>query len=357
MRAPSEQLLDSLLVGLLWLDADLRVVYRNAAAQDLLTLSGRAAAGNTLPELLPEAGELHALLRQACGKRQGYTQPELVIPLGPDKHDPITVSCTITPVTADHDEQPMLSVELSPLDRHRHISKEEKLAAQHQAGKSLVRGLAHEIKNPLGGLRGAAQLLEAELPESELREYTRVIIAEADRLSALVDALLGPARRPEPADVNVHELLEHVVRLLAAEYEVKVKFVRDYDPSLPELLLDRDQIIQVFFNIMKNACQAFTTRGEIILRTRAERQYTIGQTLHRLVARIDVQDNGPGIAEEIQDNLFFPLVSGRPQGSGLGLSIAQDIINRHAGAIEWESRPGATIFSVYLPLEHNNANT
>jgi two-component system nitrogen regulation sensor histidine kinase GlnL len=247
---------------------------------------------------------------------------------------------------------------MHPVDRIRRINREEGFINSAETTQALIRGLAHEIKNPLGGLRGAAQLLEKELPEPALEEYTRIIIEESDRLRALVDRMLGPHQQPKLASLNVHEVLEHIRMLLQAEAGEDVAFERDYDPSLPQMLGDRSQLIQAILNIVRNAVQA-TRQNEgdriITLRTRAQRQFTIGPRRHRLVARIDIADNGPGIDAEIRDSIFFPMVSGRPEGSGLGLAISQAIISRHKGLIECQSEPGNTEFSIYLPLESDHA--
>jgi two-component system nitrogen regulation sensor histidine kinase GlnL len=215
----------------------------------------------------------------------------------------------------------------------------------------MVRGLAHEIKNPLGGLRGAAQLLERELDSEELKEYTRIIIGEADRLRQLVNRMLGPNSRPNRSLVNIHHVLEHVRSLVKAEADSRLVVTRDYDPSIPELEADRDLLIQAVLNVVRNAVQAISACGEIILRTRAQRQFTIGHSRHRLVLRVDVIDNGPGIAPNISETVFFPMVTGRPDGTGLGLSIAQSLVNLHNGVIECESKPGRTQFTILLPME------
>jgi len=220
----------------------------------------------------------------------------------------------------------------------------------------LVRGLAHEIKNPLGGIRGAAQLLARQLPEESLRDYTNVIIEEADRLRNLVDRMLGSNKLPSLAMTNIHEVLERVCSLVEAESQGCITLARDYDPSLPDVLIDREQMIQAVLNIVRNAMQAISSQnelrlGRITLRSRALRQFTIGHVRHRLVARVEIIDNGPGIPAELQDTLFYPMVSGRPDGTGLGLAITQNIISQHQGLIECESHAGHTAFSIYLPLE------
>jgi two-component system nitrogen regulation sensor histidine kinase GlnL len=218
--------------------------------------------------------------------------------------------------------------------------------AGEQANRELIRNLAHEIKNPLGGLRGSAQLLERELERPELREYTQIIIKEADRLQTLMDRMLTPHRAPRIEPLGVHEVLERVRSLVKAEFGVVIE--RDYDPSLPDLVGDREQLIQAVLNIARNSAQAGSS--SIVFRTRAIRQATIVRHRHRLALELQVIDDGPGVPEEIQDRIFNPLVSGREGGTGLGLSLAQTFVQYHQGVIEFESRPGRTIFRILLPL-------
>ena len=215
----------------------------------------------------------------------------------------------------------------------------------------MIRQLAHEIKNPLGGIRGAAQLLERQLGEAELREYTDVIISETDRLAGLVDTLLGPGGPPNKQPVNIHELLEYVIRIIEAEDQRQLTIRRDYDPGLPEIKLDRDQMVQAFLNLVRNAATALDGHGSITLRSRAVTNFTIGDVRHRVIATIEVEDDGPGIPFDLQDSVFYPLVTSRPEGTGLGLPAAQELISRHNGLIEFESRPGRTVFYVRIPLE------
>jgi two-component system nitrogen regulation sensor histidine kinase GlnL len=266
----------------------------------------------------------------------------------------ITVDYAVTPIL--HQGNTLLLLEVHPRDRLLRITKEEAQLSKQETTKMLVRGLAHEIKNPLGGIRGAAQLLARELPEEGLRDYTNVIIEEADRLRNLVDRMLGSNKLPSLAMTNIHEVLERVCSLVDAESQGCITLVRDYDPSLPDVLIDREQMIQAVLNIVRNAMQAISSQnelrlGRITLRSRAVRQFTIGHVRHRLAARIEIIDNGPGIPSELQDTLFYPMVSGRPDGTGLGLAITQNIISQHQGLIECESHAGHTAFSIFLPLE------
>jgi two-component system nitrogen regulation sensor histidine kinase GlnL len=214
----------------------------------------------------------------------------------------------------------------------------------------MVRQLAHEIKNPLGGLRGAAQLLERELPAVELREYTRVIIGEADRLTALVDSMARPSQTPSKTALNVHEICEHVYHLVRAEAPPTLSIERDYDPSLPDGRLDRHQLIQALLNVARNALQAQGDKGRIVLRTRARSNVTIGPVLHRLMASVQVEDNGPGVPQQLRASIFYPLVTGRANGTGLGLAVAQELVTRNGGIIEFESEVGRTVFTLLLPL-------
>jgi len=234
------------------------------------------------------------------------------------------------------------------------MTRDSALLVQQGGSRVMARQLAHEIKNPLGGLRGAAQLLERELPSAELKEYTRVIIGEADRLCALVDSLLGPARAVVRAPVNVHELIDHVFRLARAEAPSGVAIERDYDPSLPAIRLDRDLIVQAMLNLARNAVQAVGERGQLMLRSRALMNATIGIERHRVVASLQFEDNGPGVPPELGETIFYPLVTARAGGTGLGLAVAQDIATRHGGIIEFDSRPGRTVFSLLLPMENGH---
>jgi two-component system nitrogen regulation sensor histidine kinase GlnL len=252
---------------------------------------------------------------------------------------------------ANSDLDGELLVEMSDVTRRLRITRENALLIQHGAGRQMIRQLAHEIKNPLGGIRGAAQLLGKQLGSEELEEYTNVIIGEADRLASLVDTLLGPGGQPNKEHVNIHELLEYVITLIQAEVGEEIDIHRDYDPGLPAINLDRDQLVQALINLVRNAVVALGGQGRITLRSRAIMNFTIGDTRHKVVASLEVEDDGPGIPDELQDSVFYPLVTNRPDGTGLGLPVAQELINRHNGLIEFESRPGRTVFFVRIPLD------
>ena len=345
-------LLDNLTTATLLLNAELRLEYMNPAAEMLLAVSGQRSHGQFISELFTESTEALSSLRQAVEQAHPFTKREAQ--LTSLTGQTITVDYAVTPIL--NQGQTLLLLEVHPRDRLLRITKEEAQLSKQETTKMLVRGLAHEIKNPLGGIRGAAQLLARELPEDGLRDYTNVIIEEADRLRNLVDRMLGSNKLPSLAMTNIHEVLERVCSLVDAESQGCITLVRDYDPSLPDVLIDREQMIQAVLNIVRNAMQAISSQnelrlGRITLRSRALRQFTIGHVRHRLVARVEIIDNGPGIPPELQDTLFYPMVSGRPDGTGLGLAITQNIISQHQGLIECESHAGHTAFSIYLPLE------
>lgn len=353
MNSPdtAAQIVESLSTAVLVFDDSLAVAQMNPAAEMLLATSVRKARGKPLSKILPSDGEFAAGIAEALRTGQSFTEREMTLHL-PGKA-PITVDCTVTPLR-DRGARLAAMVELQRVDRHLRISREESLLAQSHATRALVRGMAHEIKNPLGGLRGAAQLLEHELGDEELREYTRIIIAEADRLQNLVNKLLGPNTPPQTQDINVHEVMERVYALVSVEAPAGVKLERDYDPSIPNITADPETLIQAILNIVRNAVQAVGDGGRVRLRTRVERHFTIGHRCHRLVLRIDIQDNGPGIPEDMLQSIFYPMVTGRAEGTGLGLSIAQELINRHGGLIACDSEPGNTVFMILLPLESEN---
>lgn len=351
----NQRLLEHMNTGVLLLDNRLNVLYINPAAEALLEMSGKRCLGIPFYELAIESEEATEALFEAIRSNHSFTKREAVIRL--TNHSQVTLDYSAMPVLHPETTKQSLLIELQGRDRLMRISREENLIATQENTRSLVRGLAHEIKNPLGGLRGAAQLLERELHSEELREYTDIIIKEADRLRDLVDRLLGPRQIPKQEQVNIHEVLERVCQLIEVEAQERIVIERDYDPSIPELMADKNQLIQAMLNICRNAMQAMLenpnpiNKPTLSLRTRTVRQFTIGHNRHRLVARIEIKDNGPGIPQELHENLFYPMVTGRPDGTGLGLSIAQSIINQKNGIIEFSSYPSQTIFSIFLPLE------
>jgi two-component system nitrogen regulation sensor histidine kinase GlnL len=344
--ADYRRILENLNTTVLTADADLRLTSINPAGEMLFELSAHQLIGHDLAELLPQNRALIEALRQALATGHPFTEHglRLMLPGGRET----TVDCVVTPLSDARTDTGLL-VEWAPVDRLLRLAREERMNDQHVASRALIRGLAHEIKNPLGGLRGAAQLLERELPTPALKEYTRIIIHEADRLRNLVDRMVGPIAPLRRESVNIHEVFERVRSLILAEIPEGVRIVREYDTSLPELTGDAEQLIQAVLNIARNAAQAMDGRGTIVLRSRIERQYTIGQTRHRLVLRAEIEDDGPGIPAELREQIFYPLITNRPGGTGLGLSIARDVVLQHGGQIECDSRPRQTIFRIYLP--------
>jgi two-component system, NtrC family, nitrogen regulation sensor histidine kinase GlnL len=298
------------------------------------------------------ADTLLPLFERARRSGEGVVQRELAWP-APGGIDRI-LNCAVTQITLGQRAAQLL-LEVEDITQHRRLTRENALLAQLGGSRLMLRQLAHEIKNPLGGLRGAAQLLERELLDLSLREYTRVIISEADRLTNLLDSMLGPGRPPAKQRTNLHELLERVYHLLRSEAPPGVIVDRDYDPSLPPLTVDPNHIIQAMLNLGRNAVQALSAPDvhapRLILRTRAASNVSVGGERHRLAACIQFEDNGPGVLAEIRDTIFYPLVSGRADGTGLGLGIAQDLVSRHGGLIEFDSAPGRTIFTIALPMD------
>jgi len=330
--------------------SDGTVLFANAALEDAMGMSRRSIEGTPFPEWFAEPQVLQHALEGA--RSNEFAALRYDAQLKRQHHEALPVHVIVVQ-TERPDE---IIIELLPLAQQARQEREERLIDQAQANKELIRNLAHEIKNPLGGIRGAAQLLEMEMDSEELTEYTQVIIHEADRLQTLVDRLLAPHRRPHVVgDVNIHEVCERVRSLILAEFPRGLRVVRDYDTSIPEFRGDREQLIQAVLNIAHNAAQALAERiaegdGEIILRTRIARQVTFGKQRYRLALELHVIDNGPGVPDSIKDRIFFPLISGRDGGSGLGLTLAQTFVQRHHGLIECDSVPGRTDFTILIPL-------
>lgn len=355
----TDSLLNYLKTAVLVLDATGRAMYLNNAAENLLETSLSQIANTDFLGFFLNPKHLRQVFRQAMQGETPYTERMVKLRL-PDNRE-ITVDYTVTPITDSG--QPVLLLEMLPMDRSLRIDRERALQTANETSRNLIRGLAHEIKNPLGGIRGASQLLAQELDREELREYTDIIISEAERLRQLVDRLIGPSAPIQFAPVNIHEVTERVASLVEAEAQGNLRIVREYDPSIPELVGDRGKLIQATLNLVRNAMQALEsnisgedegeTPPQITLRTRIVNNFTIDTTHHRVVCRLEVIDNGPGIPEDIGDRIFYPMVSGRAEGTGLGLPIAQSAIHLHQGLIKCESQPGHTRFSVYLPLNTN----
>jgi two-component system nitrogen regulation sensor histidine kinase GlnL len=346
MSAVSFSGLDLLTTAVAVLDSDLKVVYLNPAAETLFALGRRNVTGHPFAGFFADGPAFGKKLSQALADTRGFVDQELT--LTRPGHEPLHLNCMVTPVDMT---TAALLIEFRHIEQQLRIERETQRLTQHEANRELIRNLAHEIKNPLGGIRGSAQLLERELDRPGLREYTQVIIKEADRLQVLMDRLLTPHRRPHVGTVNIHEVCERVRTLLLAEFPEGIQIVRDYDTSLPDLQGDREQLIQAVLNVVRNAAQAMNGEGVIELRTRVARQVTLAKTRHKLALELQVVDNGPGIPAAIRDRIFFPLVSGREGGSGLGLTLAQTFVQHHHGAIEVESEPGRTCFRIMLPLQ------
>lgn len=347
-------IVDNLTTAVLLFDGGMCLRGVNPAAEVLLASSEKKILGLTPERIFPEADYWVSVLRWAMEARRPFL--ERGVELRRTTGELLTVDCTVTPLgNPDEESSDMLLVELVQVDRHPHVFRGDQVLAQHETTHAIVRGLAHEIRNPLGGLRGAAQLLQRELADPELLEYTQVIIGEADRLQGLLDRMLGPRTVPRMRPTNVHEVTDRVCRLVRAEAPQGVHLSCDYDPSIPDLEADPDLLIQAFLNVARNAVQAVGEAGDVLIRTRIERQVTIGARRHRLALRVDISDSGPGVAPDILDKIFYPLVSGNAGGTGLGLSIAQNLIHQHGGLIQCRSVPGETVMTTWLPVVENGA--
>jgi two-component system nitrogen regulation sensor histidine kinase GlnL len=336
--------LELISTAVLMLDERLQVTYANPAAETLLAHGRKHLVGGSLDKAIPGNDEFLRRVEQSIDADGGFNENDLVLDLG---GEPVHLHCVVTPV---EDSQARLALEFRELEQQLKIAREEKLIEQQLANRELMRNLAHEIKNPLGGIRGSAQLLERELPDPELREFTQVIVKEADRLQSLMNRLLTPNRLPHIEAVNIHEVLERVRVLLLAEFPDRLSIVRDYDTSLPELVGDKEQLMQAILNVARNAAQATDGKGEIRFITRVERGVTIARTRYRLALAVVIEDDGPGVPPEIAERIFYPLVSGREGGTGLGLALAQGYAGLHEGIIEFDSVPGHTRFTVLLPV-------
>jgi two-component system nitrogen regulation sensor histidine kinase GlnL len=343
--------LDLLATGVLVVEFDDNVAYANQAAEVLLETSRRHLVGHPAQRLFADEHQLDRLRQSAAAGDLG--QLPQVVELRRPLREPVVVQALATAL--DEDGRRLL-LELTEIEQRLRVSREDRQVGLSEANRQLLRNLAHEIRNPLGGIRGAAQLLERELPLGEQREFTRVIIAEADRLQSLVDRLLAPHRAPRVvAEYSVHEICERVRTVILAEFPRGLEIQRDYDASMPTGHGDKEQLIQAVLNIVRNAAQALAGRiadgdAQIVLRTRVARHVTIARRHVRLAAELTVIDNGPGVAEELMDRIFFPLVSGREDGTGLGLTLAQAFVLANDGSIEFDSRPGRTAFRILLPL-------
>ncbi len=340
--------LEQLTTAVLILDPQLQVSFFNTACCALLGIGEKRLFQHYFPALFQYSDLTTAHLLNTLKQKQGFGVSDVHCVLPDGRHLLLDMTATwLEP--SEQQPQAGLLIELRQVDQQRKISMESLQQHQHLAARELIRGLAHEIKNPLGGLRGAAQLLEESLSE-DLKEYTQLIIAQADRLRNLVDRLLGPYKPPQKQLSNLHQVLERVSQLAQMDNPTAVQFQRDYDPSIPDFMFDAELLEQALLNIVRNAQQALLQGGLIILQSRILHQHTIHGRRHKLVAAVRVIDNGPGIPPAIKDTLFYPMVSGKPGGTGLGLSIAQTLIHQHGGWIDCDSWPGRTEFTLYLPI-------
>ncbi len=351
-------ILDNLNTAVVLLDSHLKVLCINSSAEMLLSISLHKIVSRPIAQLFDD-DELIAAIQSAFDSNHPFTQRERSLQLVDKK---VIVDISVQAIESEEDGKCLL-IELSQLDRHLKISREENLLEQNETIRALLRSMAHEVKNPLGGIRGAAQLLERELENPDLTEYTQVIIDEADRLKKLVNRMLGPNTRPNQIMINIHSVTERVRSLLKADKSRDVKIYFDYDPSIPEIKFDPEHLIQAVLNIVRNAAQALSEQDaingnvndpvsekKIIIKTRVLRHFNIGHQRHKLIAKMDIIDNGPGISEKMQERIFMPLITGRAEGTGLGLSIAQSLISQNGGLIECHSQPGRTVFSLLLPI-------
>ena len=342
----AQAVLENLHSSVLVINQELCVEYMNPSAEMMFQISQARAKHRSIHELIIEEPGFFSRIKSSLQTQHPFSayEEDLAVRTGQS----LAVDYMASPIEYG-DSGHCLLLEFVGRGRHRKIAQEKHLLDQSDASRSLLRGLAHEIKNPLGGIRGAAQLLERKFSNDQDREFTHVIIREADRLKKLVDRMLGPRDIPNKGQLNIHKVLEHVRSLVRVEAS-NINFLADYDPSLPEIYGDESMIIQAILNITRNAIKEVSSDGEISFRTRPLRNYTIGENFYPLVAKVDVIDNGPGIPDDLREKLFLPMVTGHAEGTGLGLSIAQTLINQHNGLIEFTSKPGHTVFTLLLPL-------
>jgi two-component system nitrogen regulation sensor histidine kinase GlnL len=341
----NQNISEALITAVIVLDTSLCIRYMNASAEVLFAQSYQQVAGKPYQHLF-HTDLTQQYLNHVLAHNDPQTLRECTLRT---LHEKVIIDCIASPYLPE-DKVEGVIIELIRVDQKLRISRETQLWKEQEATQTLVRGLAHEIKNPLGGLRGAAQLLESELANAELKEYTQIIIKEADRLQLLVDRMLGSSRQQNIEAINIHEILVHVHKLISVGLPEQVELHFDYDPSIPTLRADRDQLIQIVLNITGNAIKAVANCGTILFRTRVLRQFTLNHRIYPLVMQLEIIDNGVGIPETLQDKVFFPMVSGWAEGTGLGLSIAQSLANKHKGLIEFDSKQGKTRFVLLLPI-------
>ncbi len=343
--------LEQLATAVIVIDPSYQIIYINPSAEVMLELSHGQACNHRIDLFFEDQDFFKEAIAAAKKQRSSYRENEYFIKSKQGKTLCVTLTISQTQNQSGH-----FIIELIQMDQHLRVAKEERMFIQQQANSELLRNLAHEIRNPLGGLRGAAQLLEKELGDKTLEEYTQIIIKEADRLQNLMNKLLTPHQLPSYEKTNIHEVIERVRSLILSEFGKDISFIRDYDVSLPEIVADREKLIQAVLNITRNAIQAMlsdhTQNMQLKLTTRSERQIVFHRKKHATAIRLDIEDNGPGIPLNLQDKIFYPLVSGNQEGSGLGLSLSQNIVTQHKGMITFESQSGKTKFSILLPINN-----
>ncbi|MCG8380136.1 MAG: ATP-binding protein [Proteobacteria bacterium] len=342
---------ENLATAVLLFDKDLHLLSINSAGEGLLSVSNKRVSGMTPKQIWPKSSFFYEAIQRSLFS--GSTCIERGVDMHLNNNQKIKVDCMITPILNGESPEEIL-VELVDANAFLRVMQEVNQQTVQEAAKESIQGMAHEIKNPLGGIRGAAQLLERELDNKDLFEYTQIIINESDRLRKFIDRMMTPSVKPAKDEMNIHEVLEYIVSVVRAENSKSLNIVKDYDPSIPDIKADREQIIQAILNLLRNAVQAIDKDGLITVRTRIQRQVTIQHRLNRHIIVVDIIDDGPGIPPEIEAGAFYPMISGRAEGTGLGLSIAQQLIQSHGGLINYERRDSNTYFSILLPLEQNN---
>ncbi|GAA0859640.1 nitrogen regulation protein NR(II) [Aliiglaciecola litoralis] len=336
--------------AVLVVDQKLSIRYANLAAQSMLEQSDNQLLGSPISQFVTQSSLEPTHLKNALLKNEGFSDSEVLFAFSDNRH----VLGDLTVTNFIFNEMPALLIEIKVIDQQKRISQESQQWAQQQAARELIRGLAHEIKNPLGGVRGAAQLLQKQLPDPELSEFTQIIIEQSDRLTKLVDRLLGPNALPNFQWLNIHRVLEKICALVEFDHSHNISIGRDYDPSIPDMRMDQDMLQQAVLNIVRNSVQVLENQnypGKINIKTRIKRQLTIHGVKHPLVVQVKIIDNGPGIPVELKDTLFYPMVTSKANGTGLGLSIAQTLVDHHKGKIDVESWAGHTEFKIYLPID------
>ncbi|CAA6826097.1 MAG: Nitrogen regulation protein NtrB (EC [uncultured Thiotrichaceae bacterium] len=340
-------ILDSLLCGIIITDKALCIRYLNNSAEETLGKSFSQVNGEEITRFISYLG-LKKRLNKILHGEQSYTNRATSFHIK-DQGD-VHLDFSISPKT-DGDDITGIILEMKQIDRQLRIARDNDLMEVLDTNQTILRGMAHEIKNPLGGISGAAQLMAMDAQDDTAKECTQIILSETARLTSLVDELLGPANIPKKKLINVHEVLEHCRHVFSLKIGSNIRLSFDYDPSIPDIVADRDKMVQVILNILQNALNAIGDHeGNILIRSRILWKHTIHQTLHPYVASISITDDGPGIPDDIRGKIFYPMITGRAEGTGLGLSIAQTLITQHGGIIEVDSIPGKTTFSIILPL-------